>query len=307
MIPAWLRGWVPPRLREIVRLRRHGRLGLTELYPTWDAAKRQSAGYDEAHILAMVDEATNRARSSEGALFERDGYLFDHPVTPYPVVACLLRASAVRGGKLSVLDFGGSLGSSYYQCRSLLSALQELHWTVVEQAHFVARGQEAYETGELHFRATIEDAAAVHPPDVILFSSVLQYLDDPDDILTRAARLGPAAVLIDRTPEGDRPTDAYTIQVVPESIVQARLAFRIFGKDRLARLLAPAYVRVVEFDTTDPDMQADDQTVRFRGSFFERRLHDYPVPGPDPVLGDHSQLLFRRAAPDGVTNGSTGR
>jgi putative methyltransferase (TIGR04325 family) len=39
------------------------------------------------------------------------------------------------------LDFGGSLGSSYFQNKKFLDALRLVEWNVVEQENFVATGE----------------------------------------------------------------------------------------------------------------------------------------------------------------------
>ena len=51
----------------------------------------------------------------------------------YPLLAALLRVAAANNGRLSILDFGGSLGSSYFQSRAFLSPCAELRWNVIEQ------------------------------------------------------------------------------------------------------------------------------------------------------------------------------
>src|SRR3546814_11444165 len=59
--------------------------------------------------------------------------------------------------RLDVIDFGGSLGSTYRQCRPLLDAVQHLQWHVVAQPHFVEAGRQEVETDELHFWNDISD------------------------------------------------------------------------------------------------------------------------------------------------------
>ena len=60
------------------------------------------------------------------------------------------------GGVLSVLDFGGSLGSTYYQNKKFLDSLDDVSWNIVEQKHFVDAGKEDFEDERLRFSYDIE-------------------------------------------------------------------------------------------------------------------------------------------------------
>ena len=51
-------------------------------------------------------------------------------------------AAAANGGRLEVVDFGGALGSTWWQHREELSALGLRRWVVVEQPQFIEAGRE---------------------------------------------------------------------------------------------------------------------------------------------------------------------
>ena len=70
-------------------------------------------------ILDKVLAATLKVKQGQ-AVFERDSVLFDEIEYSWPLLAGLMWAAASNGGKLNVLDFGGALGSSYYQNRKFL-------------------------------------------------------------------------------------------------------------------------------------------------------------------------------------------
>jgi len=264
-----LQGWIPPRCIEMLDFIKRGRSGLTRLYSDWHAACIDAGSYNNSDILEKVDGATRRAVASNGREFERDGVLFDEPITPFPLVACLLRVATSNGGNLVVADFGGSLGSSFYQCREFLSGLQNLRWLVVDQAEVAQRGRESFQQKSLRFYETLEDAAIEAVPDVVLFSGVLQYLDDPYDILMRAAALRPRAIIIDRNPESTHKADVFTVQIVPKDIYSARLPFRIFGAGNIGAHLVD-YRQTFEFAAIDPDMRAGHLIAKFRGALYER-------------------------------------
>jgi putative methyltransferase (TIGR04325 family) len=245
--------------------------GLAPPVPNWEAARAKAGRYDSEIIIRCVHDASRRA--VEEGTTDRDSVLLYDNTPPFPLVACLLRAAlrTEADRSLTVLDFGGALGSSHRQCAPFL-VIEGLRWHVVEQPEFVIRGQAEFETRGLRFFSTIEEAVAVARPDVIVFSGVLQYLDDPYDVLMQAMRAKPAAILVDRTPVQAAPEDAFTIQTVPEKIYSARLPLRIFGANKLADFVSPAYRQVVEFTAIDRDEWAGLIHVNFRGFLFERSI-----------------------------------
>jgi putative methyltransferase (TIGR04325 family) len=52
----------------------------------------------------------------------------------------------------------------------------------------------------LKFNETIEECFSNQPVNVVLFSSVLQYVENPYEFLKMVVRLKPTAIIIDRTP-----------------------------------------------------------------------------------------------------------
>lgn len=90
------------------------------------------------------------------AVYKRDSVLLDKIHCSFPVLAGLLATVFANKGNLSVLDFGGSLASSYYQCRGFLSDLKSLRRSIVEQPKFLECGKELFESEELKFYYDID-------------------------------------------------------------------------------------------------------------------------------------------------------
>jgi putative methyltransferase (TIGR04325 family) len=262
--PNWIKPWIPPAVPGLVSRIRTGPYGLRGQYPTWQQAVRHSTGYSERAMLSRI-ASTESVVNSGGQLHERDGALFDQPVTPYPLLSFLLRAAGISG-RLTVLDFGGSLGSTYRQCAPFLSHLPQLRWNVVDQPQLVEVGRQRFTTDVLQFHSSIEEAS---PPDVVIFSGVLQLLDDPFDILARAVAHNPQTILIDRTSFSKRREDIISLRIVSDRRFAAKLPFRVFGAETIERAL-PNYRKIAEFRAIDPDMRAGTTTVHFLGKAFER-------------------------------------
>jgi putative methyltransferase (TIGR04325 family) len=188
-------------------------------YQSWAEAKALTTGYADPAILDRVHAATREVVAGRAA-FERDSIVFAEP-TPNPVLVAALTKQLQRAGLLRVLDFGGSLGSSYHQNRRFLPPSPPVEWHIVEQPHYAERGLAEFQTAELRFHHTIASACEAGNPDVVLVSSVLHYLDDPWAVLHTLAQIPAKCWLIERTPFGKHAADLPVIQHVPATIYRA--------------------------------------------------------------------------------------
>jgi putative methyltransferase (TIGR04325 family) len=240
-------------------------------YPDWASALAGAHGYDAANILDIQRASMRKVRDGH-AVYERDSVLFDEIEYFFPTLAALLLVGSRNGNRLRVLDFGGALGSSYYQNRQMLSHLTELAWQVVEQPHFVEAGQAEFQDEHLSFLPTIDAAWAGGTPHLVLFSSVLQYLEDPFTLLKEVAGRGPRYILVDRTPVMDAGRERIVVQTVPPSIYPASYACRLFAPDAIEAALAPEYHPLYRFEAhVGTTILVDGQVARYRGTLFERQ------------------------------------
>ena len=244
-------------------------------YPDWIAARREALGYDQPVILERMIKATEDVLRSDGRWYDRDSVVFTEPITPFPLLAFLLLAAGRTDGRFTVLDFGGGFGSTYRQCQPFLGHLSHLRWNIVEQENVVAAGNQRFATDTLRFHASIDEVASERSPDVVIFSGVLQYLDDPYGALASAVACSPSMIVIDRNPFWDGDDDMFSLQIVSDEIFPARLPFRIFGRDSMEKVVGQVYRKLAAFDTVDPDMMVGSDLVRFRGKAFERVAGTY--------------------------------
>ena len=230
-----------------------------------------SGGYAVPDILERVAAATSKVVRGEAA-YERDSVAFANHQYRWPLMAALLRAALENGGSgLTVLDFGGSLGSSYHQSRPFLPAGLDVQWFVVEQEHFVRRGRSDFETEHLHFHLNTAEVCSRARPDIALLSSVLQYIEKPKDVLLELARTNIPYLLIDRTPLSAAARDAFTVQHVPAAIYEASYPCRIFSHGCLAKLLEPDWETIAEFPSEDGWAIASRMYFCYGGLMLRRR------------------------------------
>ena len=234
-------------------------------YSSWSEARIKCTGYDSKLILDKVRSSLLQVKSGN-AVYERDSVLFNEIQYSYPVLSGLMWISAQSKGRLNVLDFGGSLGSSYYQNKRFLDSLEEVHWCVVEQSGFVKAGLEDFATDRLHFFNTIEECLKSFNINVVLLSSVLQYLEEPYCLLDQLNSLRIKNIIIDRTPfvHGK---DRITIQKVWPRIYKASYPCWFFNKEKFVILMTREYKLVMEFDAMDKANISSE----FKGFIFSKK------------------------------------
>jgi len=228
-------------------------------YASWGDARKASSGYDSADISNRVFEAEMKVRDGRAA-DARDGVCFDRIQYSLPVMAALARAAVMRSRVLRVLDYGGALGGSYRHFKAFLPPAR-VEWVVVEQPHYVELGKTHFQSGELRFAATLDDALQDRPADVVLLSSVLQYLPAPYELLRRLAAAATPHIVIDRTPCSALARDVLAVQTVPPQIYPASYPCWIFSRQRLLEPLVGAYALVSDSADASGQWESD------RGSF----------------------------------------
>lgn len=262
---AAFRRLVPRPLRRALR-----RLTRPPIYrgdfASWADAQRASRGYADPAIAEKTIAAARAVRDGQAA-WERDTVLFHEPAANAPLLRALRHAAAAHGGRLRVADFGGALGSTWWQHRPWLADLAEVRWSVIEQPALVAAGQREFTTGPLRFCATLAECCASAPPDVLLLSSVLPYLENPRALLADALTRPFRHVIIDRTGCVTRGHDRLTVQQVPPAIYDASYPCWFLDHASLLASLTREW-RVAEEWVTDDEADID---ATHRGFLLERK------------------------------------
>ena len=271
ILKSFARDWLPPAIVRALQRRRGDGIRFEGDYLTWEDASAQCTGYDAEPILAKVLEATLKVKRGE-AVFERDSVVFDEVEYSWPLLTGLMWASARNSGRLNVLDFGGALGSSYFQNRDFLQRLTDFHWNVVEQEHYVIKGQENIQNDHLRFYRSIENCLIDNQPNVVLLSSVLQYLESPFDIINKLTLTGATCLLIDRTPFSDGDTDKILVQKVPSSIYRASYPMRVFSLQKFRNMIETDWRLVASNLSPEAYVQTSDKfEFSFQGMLLEAR------------------------------------
>jgi putative methyltransferase (TIGR04325 family) len=270
IVKIFAHDWLPPVIASWIRYIRTNHISFEGGFPSWELASRQCTGYSSYLIFEKVLAATLKVKVGD-ALFERDSVLFYEVDYIWPVISGLMWAAAQNGGRLNVLDFGGALGSCYFQHQAILKSLPDVKWSVVEQLHYVDAGRAHIQDEVLQFYPSIEDCLSENRPNVILLSSVLQYLSDPTYILHALADINADVLIIDKTIVNSSDSDRIYIQHVPDSIYKASYPCWSLSESKLIDVLSNYYNFIIDFPSLNfPALNSINS--EFKGYIFQRSL-----------------------------------
>lgn len=240
----------------------------------WREAVLASTGYDNPIILRKVEATTKLVMRGE-ATFERDSVAFHGPDLNWPLIAGLQRAAIRNRGSLSVLDVGGSLGSSFLHCRAFLRDLESLEWRIVEQPSFAEAGRKIHGGSNPLFFQSMAEGLQEFTPHVVYFGSSLQYVENPSAWLKQATESGAGIMILDRIPVSDLLDPIVAVQHVPDHIYPASYPAWIFGDAPILKMLRPDWTVLAEFDALGGiSWTQSGRKVEWRGWILERTRGD---------------------------------
>ncbi|WP_316735824.1 methyltransferase, TIGR04325 family [Pedobacter aquatilis] len=273
MIKALVKQILPPIVTDAIIKRRYVKSPVlyNGNYNSWEDAKQNSGGYDAANILEKVKQSILRVKNGEVA-YERDSMTQDNVEYSWPLLGALQHIAIENGNTLNVLDFGGSLGTSYFQNRSPLSHLDKLKWTVVEQKHFVECGKEFIEDNVLTFEPTISIAVEKQNYNVLLLSGVHQYMPDTDEFNTEVLSHDFDYILIDRV-SFIEDAKRLVVQTVPEWLYKATYPTYLLNEQEFIAPYLKKYDLVYDFNAVvdQDEISEDGKRMYWKGFFLKKK------------------------------------
>jgi putative methyltransferase (TIGR04325 family) len=185
------------------------------------------------------------------------------------LLASLLHEVISKKGNLNVLDFGGSLGSSYFQHLTMFSKCN-LSWHVIEQKHFVEAGKKYFQSESLHFHESIDECTSLHEVDFVLLSSVLQYMEEPESIIRNLKNTKANVILIDKTIVNYSQRNRIYVQKVPPYIYPASYPCWSFSEEWLIEKLFDSYKLSTDFVSL-PFPELSNINSLFKGYVFSKK------------------------------------
>ena len=250
--------------------RKNTRIHFSGIYESWDSAKKDSLGYDDKKILKKVKHSTSLLLTKK-AVYERDGILLKKNDLPHQVLSTVLRASIENKHNCKVIDFGGSLGSTYYNNRDFLKNIKDLKWIVVEQNNFVKEGNKNFSNKIINFSNTIEEASRyLNKPNVIIASGSIQYLPNPYLLLEKIIQTKTDYIVIDRSPFLIKGKTKLTIQKIPKTIVDCSYPIWLFNETEFKKKFKKKYQEITTFDALDGVLGYGKLKAHYKGIIYKR-------------------------------------
>ena len=263
---------IPPIFVDGLKLMKREHYGWFGNFKTWEEATKESTGYDQMEILDKVKNSLLKVKNEE-AVYERDSVIFDKIEYFWPLLGSLMFVAAKSNGKLNLLDFGGSLGSTYFQNKRFLDQLSDVSWSIVEQSHFVDIGKKEFGNDRLHFYDTITDCKTKKNPTIILLSSVIQYLEHPYKMLEEIVGQDFEFIIFDLTPFTVSDNDRITIQKVSPAIYNANYSCWLLSYTKFMAVLLKKYEMIEEFQSMkDFKINIENKFVaNYRGALLKKK------------------------------------
>lgn len=264
-----IKDFIPPVVARLVKKITGAEFGFFGDYKTWEDAGKCSPGYDSDVIFERVRDSLVKVRDGK-AVYERDSVLFDQIEYSWPLLSGLMLAAAENGGSLSVLDFGGSLGSTFFQNQKFLKCIPKLKWNIVEHKKIVEYGRRFFENDILRFYFEPEECFAVNPDiNVIILSSVIHYMEKPYDIIKRLLSKNADYIIVDRTPLLRGSAEKIVIQKISPEIAAISCPAWLLSRERFLASFSGAYDLFEEFEGFEKiNIECD-----FKGFIFKKKTH----------------------------------
>jgi len=168
---------------------------LSGTYNTWDDAKKNSDGYDSKEIFNKLVKTYDVLQTRKD-FYEQDTVLTSTPRKPIELIKQINLISK-KYNELLIIDYGGSLGNVFRNNKKDFP--KNISWNIVEQEHIVEYGQNL-KINNINFFNNFEDIPNISKHHIVLFSSSLQYLENPYTLLDKILRIRIPYVFFDLTP-----------------------------------------------------------------------------------------------------------
>lgn len=276
------------RLRRAQKPDPSAMVGYSGRFENWQIAKGQAVGYQDPDIAEKVAAAAKKVLSG-AAIYERDSVTFNQREFSFPLATALLWISTRTQGKLRVLDFGGGLGTSFFQNMPFMKWIPNLEWSIVEQPSFVEQAHAMFDEYPLKFFSSLEDGLQTTQPQFALLSSSLQYVEQPYKVLREIVNAKVDVVMVDRTLFSSEPSDYATQQHVPKEIFPAVIPTWIFSQRKFLEFMQQNYRMLSEFSAfkSTTALDRDGRDLQELGYLFVLKGSDYDLALGQKLRGHH--------------------
>ena len=176
----WL---IPTKLLGLIRALLSRVIGFSRV-DSWNAAVAKSVGYESTSIVGPVVEA---ARLLRNECLEAVVATSRFQQVASGLLYCIVQSDLRPRQSIRVLDFGGGGADYFYQFQKFAPHFN-LDWTVLETPSLAEAMQRELGQGQTNLRWVDSFEKLSESYDVVLCSSVLQYLENPFEVLAELVK-----------------------------------------------------------------------------------------------------------------------
>ena len=239
-------------------------------FKTWEDAKKETEGYDSKRLLQKIIDANRKVLNSDK--FERDSVIFDTAQLLPSLNSYLLLSYVLLNhtSEFTVLDFGGSLGTVYRQFKYFTKGDIPLKWIIIEQHDLVIVGNEEFKNDELSFLDSNSWNPSQAKVDLIIVSSVLQFLREPEQLILKLKTSSAKYIILDRTPMWSGEFDVLTICIAAKYISGSYPCW-FFSESKLKNLLMVDWELIGDWPALGGDANFSGGTATYKGQCWRRK------------------------------------
>ena len=195
------------------------------------------------------------------------------PIARFPSIyanlfSLLVSVSIEAKGKVSILDFGGSVGLTYLDLAETTDT-KDLDYFIVELKEAKEKGAQLFsQIKNVHFYDHIPDIDHI---DIVHLGSVLQYIPDYKQLLLRLMALTPKYIFLTHSLMGNAPSFV-TAQINIENV---RKAYWIFNLQEIIQFMHNNNYKLIHHSANYPPKR------RYR---FENFPEDYRIQNTSNLL-----------------------
>ena len=230
----------------------------TKEYSNWKSAEENSLTYNNSIFFEKLESNYDNLIKKNDYKYERDTVLFKEIQYSIPLLVFFFQIQK-KIEDFDILDFGGSLGSTYYQNKELFKNTK-LKWGIVEQSKIVDLGKKKFEINPIKFFYSIQECIANNNPNVAIFSSVVQYLDNFENYIKDLEQSNIKYLILDRIPLTNLSKNIITVQITSKRIYKSSYPITFFSRKILMNFLEKNWDLVSELDS-----EIDGKNFKYRG------------------------------------------
>ena len=203
-------------------------------------------GYDHPEILKKTLNAELNVLRGKGK-YSQDGITFKNFNYNFRIISFLFYALKYFNS-LNIVDYGGGFGNTFKEVSSIKSLEKRIFsWNIVEQKKIVEYGKKYFLNKKCKF--TIDIKLIKKNIHCLLFSSSLQYLEKPYEILDVTLRMKPKLICVDRIALGKK-KDYVALQINPKFIYDINYPVWILNEKKFLNYFKiKGYQNILNIDT----------------------------------------------------------